>query len=50
MDSCIADFPEEARNNINVTAEGNNVSASVLFGAISAEATYEEGYGCRLLD
>jgi hypothetical protein len=50
MESCVADFPEEARSNITVTAEENNVSASVLFGAISAEAVYEEGYGCRLLD
>lgn len=48
LDSCVADFPEDARNNITVTEHGDAVRASVLFGAISAEAAYEEEYGCRL--
>jgi hypothetical protein len=50
MDSCLADFPEDARNNISVTQDGASVRASVLFGAISAEATYEEEFGCRIAD
>lgn len=48
MDSCMAEFPPEARGQIHVTASGANVHAGVLFNAISANATYEEEYGCRL--
>lgn len=48
LDSCMAEFPEEARNNIIVAQDGNIVRASVLFGAISSEAVYEEEYGCRI--
>lgn len=50
LDSCLADFPEEARNNISVTQDGDTVRASVLFGAISAEATYETEFGCTLVN
>ncbi len=50
LDSCVADFPEESRGLISVKQEGQNVRASVLFGAIGAEATYEEGYGCEIGD
>lgn len=50
LDSCIADFPEDARDNITITQDGNSVHASVLFGAISAEAIYEEEYGCRIVN
>jgi hypothetical protein len=50
LDSCIADFPTDARENIRVTQDGNNVEASVLFGAISASAIYEEEYGCRIVN
>lgn len=50
LESCLADFPEDARSNISVSQDGNLVRASVLFGAISAEAEFEEAYGCRLLD
>ncbi len=50
LDSCLADFPPDARGNIDVTQDGQTVRASVLFGAISAEGIYEEGYGCRLVD
>jgi hypothetical protein len=50
LDSCMADFPPDARGNIDVTQNGEGVRASVLFGAISAEARYEEAYGCSLLD
>jgi hypothetical protein len=48
LDSCIADFPPEAGSNINVAVEGETVRASVLFGAIGAEAVYEDAYGCRI--
>ena len=48
LDSCVADFPEESRGLISVKQEGQNVRASVLFGAIGAEATFEEGYGCEI--
>ena len=50
LDSCMAEFPEEARNNVTVTEDGNSVRATVLFGAISSEAIYEEEYGCRIVN
>jgi hypothetical protein len=50
MDSCMADFSAEDRNNFSVAENGDHIEASVLFGAIKAEALYEEGYGCRLLN
>jgi hypothetical protein len=48
LNSCIADFPPEAGSNINVTVEGQTVRASVLFGAIGAEAVYEDEFGCEI--
>lgn len=50
LESCLGDFPEDARDNITIAQEGAIVRASVLFGAISASASYEEGFGCALLD
>lgn len=50
LESCLADFPADARNSITITQNGDTVSASVLFGAIHAEATYEEEYGCTVVD
>lgn len=48
MESCIADFPEDARDAITVTQDGDTVRASVLFGAISAKAVVDGEYGCRV--
>ena len=50
LDSCIADYPEDVRRNITVTSEGDNVRASVLFGAIRSEATFDGEYGCRIVE
>lgn len=50
LDSCMADFPADARNAVTITEDGEVVRASVLFGAISSEAVYEEEFGCRILD
>ena len=50
MDSCIADFPTDARNAVTVTQSGDQVHASVLFGAISADAVHDGEYGCRIRD
>lgn len=50
LESCIADFPADARENITVTEDGNTVRASVMFGAISAESIYEEEFGCRIVN
>lgn len=50
MESCLADYPEDARRSITVTSEGDNVSASVLFGAIRSEATFDGEYGCRIVE
>ncbi len=49
LDACLADYPEDARQ-IRVTATGETVQASVMFGAIKAQAVYEEEFGCRILD
>ncbi len=49
MESCMADFPDDARSQISVVEDGDRVRASALFGAFKAEAIYEEGYGCRIL-
>jgi len=48
LESCVADFPEDARRNITITQNGDTVRASVLFGAISAEAVSDGEYGCRI--
>ncbi len=50
LDSCMADFPEDARSMIAIEQDGDTVRASVLFGAMSAEATYSEEYGCAFAD
>ena len=50
MDSCMAEFPQDARGQFTVASTGNRVHASVLFNAISADAVYEDEYGCRLLN
>ena len=50
LESCIADFPADARSNITITEDADTVRASVLFGAISSEAIYEEEFGCRIAD
>ena len=50
LDSCLADFPEDARNSLTITPDGDTVRASVLFGAISTEAAYDEEYGCRIVN
>jgi hypothetical protein len=50
MDSCIADFPEDARDAVTVTQDGDRVHASVLFGAIGADAVHDGEYGCRVVD
>ena len=48
MDSCMNDLPEEARNQINIVETGDRVRASVLLGAISAQARYDNDFGCTL--
>ncbi len=50
LESCVAEFPEEARDQITITQDGALVRAGVLFGAVSAQARYEEGFGCTILD
>lgn len=50
MDSCLNDFPAEARSQITVMEEGTTFRSSALFGAFKGEAVYEDGYGCRLID
>ena len=48
LESCVADFPEDAREAVSVAEDGDRVRASVLFGAISAEAVADGEFGCRL--
>ena len=50
LEACIADYPEEAQRQITVSSEGDNVRASVLWGAISSEATFDGEYGCRIVE
>jgi hypothetical protein len=50
MGSCMAEFPQDARSQFSVISRGDTVHASVMFDLISADASYEEGYGCRLLN
>lgn len=50
MDSCVQDFPEDARRQVNVSEAGDRVRASVLLGAIHAEARYDGEYGCVLVN
>jgi len=49
LESCVSDYPEDARRNIAVAADHNTVRASVLFGAIRSEAVFEGEYGCRIV-
>lgn len=48
-DACLMDFPADARSQIKMTASDERTRASVLFGAVSAEAEYEEGFGCSIV-
>lgn len=48
LDSCIAEFPAEAREQISLSVQGAEVRASVLVGLISARAAYEPEFGCAL--
>ena len=48
--SCMADYPEDVRRNITIDSEGDQIHASVLFGAISSEATFDGEYGCRIVE
>ncbi|MBY0569371.1 MAG: hypothetical protein K2P70_18830 [Hyphomonadaceae bacterium] len=50
LDSCMADFPEDARSMIAIEQSGSSVRASVLFGAVGATATYSQEYGCTFDD
>jgi hypothetical protein len=50
LESCVADFPPDAREAITVTQENERVRASVLSGLIGAEAEADGEYGCALLD
>lgn len=50
LNSCLADYPEDARRNITVAVEGDTVRASVLFGAIRSEAVNDGEYGCRIVE
>jgi hypothetical protein len=50
LESCVSDFPEDAREQITIAQDGAMTRASVLFGAISAEARFDDDFGCTLLN
>jgi hypothetical protein len=50
LDSCVSDFPEDAREQITIAQDGAMTRASVLFGAISAEARFDNDFGCTLVN
>jgi hypothetical protein len=48
--ACLTDYSAEDIGQIRVSQDGAQMRASILFGAIRADAAYEEGYGCQLTD
>jgi hypothetical protein len=50
MESCVTDYPADAIRNVSIAAEGDRVRVAALFGAFKAEAVYEDGFGCRILE
>lgn len=50
LDSCLADFPDDARKSLKLETSGQSVHASVLGGMVHAEAVYDERYGCHLVN
>ncbi|HVZ99562.1 MAG TPA: hypothetical protein VG841_04530 [Caulobacterales bacterium] len=49
LDSCMADFPSDARKMFSVKQDGDDVHVSAL-GVFKADAHYDGTYGCRLLN
>jgi hypothetical protein len=49
LDNCMMDFPSAQREALTVTAEGDDVKASALFGLVSAQARNEAGFGCTMV-
>ena len=49
-DSCMGDYPQEQRSQFTIDATGDRVRVSALNGAFKAEATYDERFGCRLVE
>ncbi len=50
LEACLGDFPEDARRQIKVTQSGAHTRASVLFGLVAADAEFEDGFGCALVE
>ncbi|HCK84443.1 MAG TPA: hypothetical protein DHW63_07980 [Hyphomonadaceae bacterium] len=50
LEACLGDFPEDARRQIKVTQAGARTRASVLFGLVAAEAAFEDGFGCSIVE
>ena len=48
--SCMADYPADAIKGISFDTRGDHVRISALNGAFKAEAAFEEGYGCRIVN
>jgi hypothetical protein len=50
FDSCMSDYPPDARSQIRVRPQGDRVRASAMGGLFNATAVYEKEYGCHLKD
>jgi hypothetical protein len=50
LDACIAELPADRTHQVEVSQDATHMRASILFGVASAQASYEDNYGCRLLD
>lgn len=50
LDSCKSDYPADAVRQITFDTTGDRVRVSAAGGLFKAEATYDERYGCRLVN
>lgn len=50
FESCMSDYRPADRALISFKPKDDAVTASILFGAVSAKARFEPGYGCSFAD
>lgn len=50
LESCLADFPADAISHITIETDEDRVRTSALAGMFKAEAVYEDGFGCSIVN